>query len=80
MLTHTNYQEWAMLMQVNFEATGWWYIVEPEEAEEINYCHDRLALTMTLCSVPPGMLSSMRERRPSTAAAWEVIKRIHIGV
>jgi hypothetical protein len=26
------------------------------------------------------MLSSMRERRPSTAAAWEVIKRIRIGV
>jgi hypothetical protein len=22
MLTHTNYQEWVMLMQVNFEAAG----------------------------------------------------------
>jgi hypothetical protein len=29
MLTRTNYQEWSMLMQVNFEATGWWYAVEP---------------------------------------------------
>jgi len=27
MLTRANYQEWAMLMQVNLEAAGWWYAV-----------------------------------------------------
>jgi hypothetical protein len=37
MLTCTNYQEWAMLMQVNFEATRWWYAIEPSEDEEVNY-------------------------------------------
>jgi hypothetical protein len=52
MLTR-NYQEWTMFMQVNFEATGLWYIGELEEGEEINYCHDRLALTAILHSVPP---------------------------
>jgi hypothetical protein len=48
MLTHTNYQEWVMLMQVNFEAAGWWHAVDPEEDEEVNYCHDRLALAAIL--------------------------------
>jgi hypothetical protein len=78
MLTHTNYQEWAMLMQVNFEAVGWWYVVEPENGDEINYRLVRLALAVILCSVPPDMLSSLWERRLSAAAAWEVIKRIRI--
>jgi hypothetical protein len=69
-----------MLMQVNFEAAGWWDVVEPEEGDEINYRHDRLALVAIMRSVPTDMLSSLRERRSSTAAAWESIKRIHIGV
>jgi hypothetical protein len=80
MLTRTNYQEWVMLMQVNFEAAGWWYAVEPEEGEEINYHHDQLALIATLRSVPPGMLSSMRKRRSSAIAAWEAIKQIRVRV
>jgi hypothetical protein len=80
MLTRTNYQEWAMLMQVNFEAARWWDVVEPEEGGGINYRHDRLALAAIMRSVPADMLSSLHGRRSSAAAAWEAIKRIHIGV
>jgi hypothetical protein len=80
MLTRTNYQEWAMLMQVNFEVVGWWYVIEPEDGDEINYHHDRLALIMILRSVPPDMMSSLQERRSLAAAAWEAIKRIRIRV
>jgi hypothetical protein len=54
--------------------------MEPEEGEEINYRHDRLALVVILRSVPLDMLSSLRERRSSSAMAWEAIKRIHIRV
>jgi hypothetical protein len=49
-------------MQVNFEAAGWWYVVEPEEDEEINYRHDWLALVAILRSVPANMLLSLHER------------------
>jgi hypothetical protein len=80
MLTCTNYQEWAKLMQVNFEAAGWWYSMEPEEGEEINYRHDWLALVVILRSVLPDMLSSLRGRRSSAAVVCKVIKRILIGV
>jgi hypothetical protein len=79
MLTRTNYQEWAMLMQVNLEAAGWWYTVEPEEGEEIIYRHDRQALAAILRSVPADMLAGLRERR-TAAEAWAAIKRIRVGV
>jgi hypothetical protein len=58
-----------MLIQVNFEATGWWYAVELEEGEEINYRHDRLALATILRSVLAKMLAGLRDRRTSTVSA-----------
>jgi hypothetical protein len=79
MLTCTNYQERAMLMQVNMEAVGWWYTVEPEEGEEIIYRHDRLALAAILRFVPPDMLAGLCERR-TAAEVWAAIKRIRVGV
>jgi hypothetical protein len=66
-------------MQVNLEAAGWWYAVEPYEDEEVSYRHDRLALAAILRSVPAEMLSSLREKR-SAAEAWEAVKRIRVGV
>jgi hypothetical protein len=80
MLTRTNYQEWVMLMQVNIEAAGWWYVIKPEEDDEINYRYYRMALAAILCSVPADMLSSLRKRRSSATAAFEAIKWIRIGV
>jgi putative SOS response-associated peptidase YedK len=68
-----------MLMQVNFEVAGWWYIVEPEEGEE-NYRHDRLALATILCSVPDEMLSGLHDKRTLVVSAWEAIKRIRVRV
>jgi hypothetical protein len=68
MFTRTNYQEWTMLMQVNLEAAGWWYTVEPKEGEEIGCRHDRLALAAILRSVPPDMLAGIRERRTAVEA------------
>jgi uncharacterized membrane protein YgcG len=80
MLTRTNYQEWSMLMQVNFEATGWWYAVEPFDDDDVEYRHDRLALAAILRSVPADMLSTLREKRSSAAEAWAAIKAIRVGV
>jgi hypothetical protein len=79
MLTRTNYQEWSMLMQVNFEATGW-YAVEPFDDDDIEYRHNRLALAAILRSVPADMLSTLREKRGSAAEGWAAIKAIRVGV
>jgi hypothetical protein len=69
-----------MLMQVNFEAAGWWYVIEPGEGEEINYPHDCLALAAILRSVPADMLSSLHDMRTSAASAGEAIKRFRVRV
>ena len=69
-----------MLMQVNFEATGWWYAVEPQDDDDVEYRHDRLALAAILRSVPGDMLSTLREKRGSAAEAWAAIKAIRVGV
>jgi hypothetical protein len=59
---------------------GWWYVIKPEEDDEINYRHYRMALAAILCSVPADMLLSRHKRRSSATAAFEAIKRIRIGV
>lgn len=78
-LTRSNYQEWAMLMQVNMEAQGIWYAIEPEEDDVIEYRDDRLAMAAILRSVPPEMLSTLRGKR-TAQAAWEAVKTIRVGV
>lgn len=79
MLTRTNYQEWTMLMQVNLDATGWCYIVEPEKDEVIVYFHDRLAFVGLLRFVSLDMLVGLYKRRMMTTA-WASIKQIRIEV
>jgi hypothetical protein len=79
MLTRSNYQEWVMLMQVNMEAQGIWYAIEPEEDEIIEYRDDRLAMAAILRSVPAEMLPALRGKR-TAQAAWEAVKMIRVGV
>jgi len=78
-LTRTNYEEWAMLMQVNMEAAGIWYAIEPYPDKEVEYRDDRLALAAILRSVPPEMLPTLRGKR-SARAEWQAVKTIRVGV
>jgi hypothetical protein len=68
-----------MLMQVNMEAAGIWYAVEPYPDEEVEYRDDRLALAAILRSVPSELLPTLRRKR-SARAAWNAIKTICVGV
>jgi hypothetical protein len=68
-----------MLMQVNMEAQGIWYAIEPEEDEIIEYRDDRLAMAAILRSVPAEMLPALRGKR-TAQAAWEAVKMIRVGV
>jgi hypothetical protein len=78
-LTRTNYDEWSMLMQVNMEAAGIWYAVEPYSDEEVEYRDDRLALAAILRSVPTELLLMLRGKR-SARATWDAIKTVRVGV
>jgi hypothetical protein len=78
MLTRTNYQEWSLLMKVNLQAQGMWYVVKPKEDEEVEYQDDRLGYASILRSIPPEMLGRMVHKKVAQAA-WDAIKIVHVG-
>jgi hypothetical protein len=54
MLTHSNYTEWAMLMQCNFETLEIWGTIEPD-GEGVKRARDRQAMGGILRSMPQEM-------------------------
>jgi hypothetical protein len=54
MLTRSNYTEWAMLMQCNYEAMEVWDVIEPG-GDGVKRSQDRLDMGCLLRSVPKEM-------------------------
>jgi len=57
MLTRSNYTQWAMLMQCNYEAMEIWYVIEP--GTNPKRAHDRQALSALMRSVPEDMWQTL---------------------
>lgn len=74
-LTHTNYMEWALLMQVKLQVAGVWSAVTDGVAEEHN---DRRALQIIRMGVPPEMLRVLAAK-DTAKTAWETIKTLRMG-
>jgi hypothetical protein len=72
MLTRSNYLEWAMLMQCNYEAMEIWEIIEPSGAG-MKRAHDRQALGALLRSVPREMWVTLGSKK-TVKEVWEVVK------
>ena len=62
MLTRTNYAEWAMLMQCNFEAMEIWEVIEPGGAG-VKRSQDRQAMSGLLRSVPREMWQALGSKK-----------------
>src|SRR6185312_2629168 len=58
MLSRSNYSEWAMLMQCNYEAMEIWDAVEPDGAT-VKRAQDRQAMSALLRSVPKEMWQAL---------------------
>lgn len=57
LLTHSNYTEWALVVQVQIQAQGWWEAIDPGVC---NYHDDdREAMGFILRAVPPELLRSL---------------------
>jgi hypothetical protein len=81
MLTRTNYSEWALVMQVNFQTLRVWDVVEvgiDEDADEDEYQQDRQAMAGLLRSVPSEMWATLG-RKQTVKEAWDAIKVLQIG-
>jgi hypothetical protein len=77
MLDRSNYSEWAMLMQCNFEAMEVWDVVE-QGGKGVKRAHDRLAMSALLRSVPKEMWTTLGAKR-TVKEAWDVVKSMRQG-
>ena len=77
MLTRSNYTEWAMLMQCNFEALEIWETIEPG-GEGVKRWQDRQAMSALLRSVPPEMWQMLGAKN-TVKDAWTAVKSMRVG-
>jgi len=81
MLTRTNYPEWALVMEVNFQTLRVWDVVDlgiDTDADEDEYHDDRQAMAGLLRSVPSELWSTLARKR-TVKEAWEAVKVLRIG-
>jgi hypothetical protein len=76
MLTRTNYVEWAMLMQINFEALEIWETID--SGENVKRAEDRQAMGALMRSVPKEMWGTLDVKK-SVKEAWEAVKTMKVG-
>jgi len=75
-LTKSNYYSWAALMKLKLQARGWWEAVTIGTAD---FIEDRNALEAITLGVPEELHDSIA-RKPTAKAAWEALKKVHLGV
>ena len=81
MLTRTNYPEWALVMEVNFQTLRVWDVVHhgiAEDPDEDEYHDDRQAMAGLLRSVPSELWSTLVVKR-TVKEAWDAVKNLWIG-
>ena len=76
MLTRSNYTEWAMLMQCNYESMEIWD-AEPGGAD-VKRAQDRQAMGDLLRSVPKEMWATLGSKK-TVKEAWEAVKSMRVG-
>jgi hypothetical protein len=76
MLTRSNYAEWAMLMQINYEAMEIWDVIDP--GTTVKRSQDRQAMGALMRSVPKKMWGTLGAKR-TVKEAWEAVMNMRIG-
>ena len=81
MLTRTNYPEWALVMEVNYQTLRVWDVVDigiDEDPDEDEYQQDRQAMACLLRSVPSEMWGTLGRKR-TVKEAWDAVKVLRVG-
>lgn len=81
MLTRTNYPDWALVMEVNFQTLRVWDAVDigiSDDRDDDEYHDDRQAMSALLRSVPSELWSTLG-RKKSAKEAWDAIRNLRIG-
>ena len=77
MLSRSNYTEWAMLMQCNYEAMEIWDAIEPGGAG-VKCAQDRQAMSALPRFVPKEMWQTLGGKK-TIKEAWEAVKTMRLG-
>ena len=81
MLTRTNYPEWALVMEVNFQTLRVWDVVVngiDDDPDKEEYHDDQQAMAGLLRSVPAELWNALVVRR-TVKEAWDVVRILRIG-
>jgi len=81
MLSRTNYPEWALVMEVNFQTLRVWDAVDiwiDDNPDDDEYHNDRQAMAGLLRSVPSELWSTLA-RKKTVKEAWDAVKVLRIG-
>jgi len=76
MLSRSNYAEWAMLMQINYEAMEIWETIDP--GTNVKRSQDRQAMGALMRSVPKEMWGTLGAKK-TVKEAWETVQVMRIG-
>jgi hypothetical protein len=68
MLTRSNYAEWAMLMQINYEAMEIWEVIDPGTSAKRS--QDRHAMGALMRSVPKEMWGTLGAKK-TVKETWD---------
>ncbi|XP_066374129.1 uncharacterized protein [Miscanthus floridulus] len=81
MLTGSNYPEWALVMEVNFQTLRVWDVVVDaidDDPDEDDYHDNRVAMAGILRSIPQELWNALAVRR-TAKEAWDAIKILRVG-
>jgi hypothetical protein len=76
MLTRSNYMEWAMLMQINYEVLEIWETIDP--GTNVKRPQDQQAMGALMRSVPKDMWGTLGAKK-TVKEAWETMKSMRVG-
>lgn len=77
MLTRSNYNEWVMLMQCNYEALEIWVTIDPG-GDKVKRSQDRQAMAALLRSVPKEIWATLGAKK-TVKEAWAAVKSMRLG-
>jgi hypothetical protein len=68
--------EWAMLMQINYEALEIWEVIDPRT--NVKRSQDHQAMGALMRSIPKEMWGTLSVKK-TVKEAWETVKSMRVG-
>ncbi|GJW63466.1 zinc finger, CCHC-type containing protein [Tanacetum coccineum] len=78
MLNNSNFNIWAIRMQVILEANDLWEVVEPQPTTQIDNKADKTAIAFIFQALPEDQILQVAKHK-SARTVWDALKTRHVG-